>query len=111
MGASIQGPIRNIKTAIVLITLLIYKPIIPNLIKKSLMVAHFESTGLISQFRKEIEWFESNPEVKSIIILSCAENNYQPEDINPIICHTGKPLIGGLFPGIIYIKINMKRGA
>ncbi|SMN17442.1 hypothetical protein CRYPA_1776 [uncultured Candidatus Thioglobus sp.] len=53
-----------------------------------------------------------NNKVKSIMIYACDANNYsqQIKKINTILAHCDKPIVGGIFPQIIYNKKSYENG-
>ncbi len=49
-------------------------------------------------------------EADSLLILSCDENHYNSTALNSILATFSMPIIGGIFPQIIYKNKNYKRG-
>ena len=49
-------------------------------------------------------------DAKSILILSCDENNYDVVKMDSILTACAVPIIGGIFPQIIYQNMNYKMG-
>ncbi len=63
----------------------------------------------------EIEEFASalksaSQTAKSILILSCDENAYDVDEMNKILARYSLPIIGGIFPQIIYKNKNYSTG-
>lgn len=58
----------------------------------------------------EVALNSAKKEAKSIFILSYDENNYDLEKMNSILSSSAIPIIGGIFPQIIYKNNNYKIG-
>ncbi|MGL1957735.1 MAG: hypothetical protein OCD00_10520 [Colwellia sp.] len=48
---------------------------------------------------------------KSLLILSCSQNNFQKNDISPILTELKTPVFGGIYPMVIYQEELMKKGS
>lgn len=66
------------------------------------MIVRFEASGNFNKFSEELKWFNTSDEVKGIIILSCAGNEYTQELADPLLLSLNKPVTGGIFPGILF---------
>ncbi|NPD48137.1 MULTISPECIES: FIST signal transduction protein [unclassified Lentimicrobium] len=65
-------------------------------------IANFESTLL------KVNQLEG---INSILILSCEDNNYTPENMDKILTSIKKPVFGGIFPQLIHGKKTMTEGS
>jgi len=75
------------------------------------MIIEIVTTGEIEQFKDCLNNVEQKEEVKSILILSCENNYYTPNNIDKIITAVKKPIFGGIFPKIISGKKVMTEGS
>jgi hypothetical protein len=73
------------------------------------MEVKFIADESLDKFEVALKSIESN--AKSILILSCDENNYDNERLNSIISKCSKPILGGVFPQIIFDEQNHTKGA
>lgn len=65
--------------------------------------------GSIFEFEQGLKLaLESN--AKSLLILACDDNNFTPQQINPLIIHCCLPIFGGIYPKLIYKKQLMQQG-
>jgi hypothetical protein len=74
------------------------------------MIIKIERTGNLNDFISIINEVSNKPEVKSLIILSCDNNNFTPSLINSELKKISIPIFGGIFPEIIYGKEKLQRG-
>ncbi|MCD4695665.1 MAG: hypothetical protein K8S16_05425, partial [Bacteroidales bacterium] len=75
------------------------------------MEIFFSKTGKTADLEKGINKMLQITSVKSILILACDGNNYTPANINPILRNIPIPVIGGIFPGILYNDQQFSEGA
>ena len=68
----------------------------------------FDSTGSIENFTKNINILRS--ENQTIMILACDVNGFKKELIDPILLQSDMPIIGGIFPAIIYNAKKYDKG-
>ena len=68
----------------------------------------FTQSDSIDEFKRQLE--EIIKGSKSILILSCDENNYNLELMNNILSKYNTPIFGGIFPQIIYKNKAYKKG-
>jgi len=54
--------------------------------------------------------FTQDESVKGIMLLTCDDNNYNKEEIDPVVRKISKPLFGGVFPGLIYNNMRCDSG-
>ena len=62
----------------------------------------FKESPNINDFSEIIQALDTDPDIKTILILSCDNNDYNINDINSLLKRTRKNIFGGLFPEIIY---------
>lgn len=72
------------------------------------MLVKFISNSDTNDFKLAIESMDKK--ANSIIILSCDANNYTQQDIDPILKNCTKPIMGGIFPEIIYHDKKYDKG-
>ncbi|MEZ5195146.1 MAG: FIST N-terminal domain-containing protein [Bacteroidales bacterium] len=66
------------------------------------MKAIYVSSGNVGALKKHLSDFEKNNHVKSALFLMAYENHYSGEELLPLLKKVSKPVIGGVFPEIIY---------
>ncbi|MCF8380737.1 MAG: FIST C-terminal domain-containing protein [Bacteroidales bacterium] len=74
------------------------------------MEIQFIKSGSISELKKALATLLKNKSVKSILMLACDENNYLPSTLDPVLKNVKVPIIGGIFPGIIYEAQKLMKG-
>ena len=72
------------------------------------MFVHFVSSSEVNDFKLAFE--DTARRANSIIVLACDENNYVPNEINPILENCAKPVIGGIFPAIMHNDKKYDKG-
>lgn len=72
------------------------------------MRVDFINDNSISEFEKSLNDISLN--AKSILILSCDENQYDLQKLDKILKNIDIPIIGGIFPQIIYKNKNYSQG-
>ena len=68
----------------------------------------FDPTGSVENFTKNINTLSS--ENQTILILACDANGFTKKSIDPILLQSNMPIIGGIFPYIIYNTEKYKKG-
>jgi len=74
------------------------------------MVALFDKSGKQDEFKKLLSQLDSREEITAILVLTCDENQFQKNDMDPILRQTEKPVFGGIFPQIIYEAQTYAKG-
>lgn len=69
-----------------------------------------DETGTPQCFADAVATVTSDPSVKGLMILSCSANGFQPHDIDPILTTITVPVVGGVFPAIIYQQRHYEIG-
>ena len=72
------------------------------------MKIEFVKNNKISEFEMALETVSKD--AKSILILSCDKNNYVTNSLNTILKKHTIPVIGGIFPQIIYKNKSYEEG-
>ncbi len=67
-------------------------------------------TKAISSLTKELNLLNSERETKAILFLMADENHYSEDVLCPLLRSISKPVIGGVFPEIIYKNQRKKSG-
>ncbi|WP_127469858.1 FIST signal transduction protein [Thiomicrorhabdus aquaedulcis] len=74
------------------------------------MQYYFSPTHDLATFKHGLAQLESDPTVLSVLIFSCDKNDYPLPQINTVLQNFSKPLMGGVFPQIIYQTQAYKTG-
>lgn len=70
-----------------------------------------DENGTVEGLQKILNEVVADPNVKSIMIMSCDANGYSPDTIDPILNSITIPAIGGIFPSVIHGKSRLSRGS
>jgi hypothetical protein len=62
----------------------------------------FEPSGQVSELAYLLREMDADPSVGALMVLSCDANGYVPETLDPELKKIGKPIVGGIFPGILH---------
>jgi hypothetical protein len=74
------------------------------------MLINLDRTGTVDAFKTNLASILENKSVKGLLILACDENGFIPESIDPLLTNLAIPVMGGIFPQIIFGKENLSRG-
>lgn len=74
------------------------------------MIINLDRTGNVDSFKENLEHVLEDKSVQSLLILACDENGFTPETIDPLLAELTIPVMGGIFPQIIYGKENLSKG-
>lgn len=74
------------------------------------MIIKYETTGNLTELKTLIEQVQDNDQINGILILSCDQNGLDSAEINSLLTTVDKPLLGGIFPSIIYDKNVWDKG-
>ncbi len=75
------------------------------------MQSLLDREGTIEGVQGIIEQAQQMPDAHAIMVLSCDENEFTPEELNPVLREVSVPLFGGTFPGIIHEHEKLNRGS
>lgn len=75
------------------------------------MHTRFEATGSLSALEQALFSLEALPEVHGLLVLTCDANDFCAAHLDPILHRLGKPVCGGIFPGIIFGSAHFERGS
>lgn len=56
----------------------------------------------VNELAQALHRVDSQSEVGSLLLFSCDENDYALEDVNRLLASLSKPIMGGVFPQILY---------
>lgn len=74
------------------------------------MEIRFSDATEFDSLQKDAEALEAIPEVKSIIILSADKNEYPTNEVDRLLHSLTKPVLGGIFPGIVFRDNSYEKG-
>jgi hypothetical protein len=74
------------------------------------MLISVDRSGSVAALRELVEKTAAHQSVKAIMLLTCDENGFTAETIDPILQGVSKPLFGGIFPYIIHDSDKLQRG-
>jgi len=75
------------------------------------MKINVDRSGSINGLEKAIGMTLEEPDIKSLLIFSCDDNQLSPETVNPVLTRINIPIFGGIFPAIIYAGEKLERGS
>jgi len=70
-----------------------------------------DPTGSVEGLEKIINEISNNEKSKSLLILSCDENGFTPDNVDHILKEVRIPLFGGIFPAILHKDNKMEKGS
>ena len=73
------------------------------------MHVQVDKTGTLRGLQESIDAVQGAG-CRSIILFACDQNGFQPSDIDPVLQNVSVPLIGGIFPAIIFGKDKLDKG-
>ena len=74
------------------------------------MLIEIDKTGTVEKLADMLEKVSSDSRVESILILSCDENGFIPQETDPVLKAQTLPIFGGIFPQIICGRETLKKG-
>ena len=74
------------------------------------MLIEIDKTGSIKKLDEMLKIVSADSRVESIMILSCDENGFTKQQIDPILTAQTLPVFGGIFPQIIFSRETLKQG-
>jgi hypothetical protein len=74
------------------------------------VLIHFDSSGSVDALEGYLTALEDDPKIQGIIVFACTDNGFTPASLDPLLASVNKPLIGGVFPNLIYRAQKVSRG-
>jgi len=74
------------------------------------MRALFETNDTITMFQQLANSLSAIDDVQSLMVFGCDNNEWLPEEIDPVLKALSKPVFGGVFPKIIYGQHAYNKG-
>ena len=74
------------------------------------MIVKLDSSGTIDGFKRILKEVSGDDRTKSILVLACDKNRFNPGPVNELLKTIPQPLFGGIFPGIIHKKEKLEQG-
>lgn len=75
------------------------------------MIIELDRIGTTRGIQDAVQKIQDSFSVKSFLIFSCAENQFTPETINPVLETIPVPVFGGIFPSIIHGNEKLNQGS
>jgi len=75
------------------------------------MHVRFEATGSLPALARELVALDALPDVHGLLLLTCDDNGFSAETLDPLLHQLGKPVFGGIFPQIIFGREHHARGS
>jgi hypothetical protein len=74
------------------------------------MIIKHETTGSIDALKTLVSQVSAIEGINGLLILSCDENHFMADHVDPILTQSRLPLFGGIFPAIVHGKKLLKKG-
>lgn len=74
------------------------------------MIIELDRAGTVEGLSEAITRAASVPGVHALLIIACDANGFDAASVDPILVSLELPLIGGVFPAIMYNKERLERG-
>ncbi|NLH49496.1 MAG: histidine kinase [Myxococcales bacterium] len=74
------------------------------------MRIELDASGSVEGLGQLIQTVAADPRTQGLLILAGDDNQFTPEQVDPLLLQTTLPLFGGVFPGIIYGRNKLMRG-
>lgn len=71
----------------------------------------FEPLGQTFELARILREMDSNSAVQSMIVLGCDANGFTPENLDAELRKITKPILGGIFPGVLHAARKFERGS
>lgn len=75
------------------------------------MKAFIDRQGTLEGLEQILLEASGRPGAGGILLLTCDENGYQPDTLNPLLKRIEKPIAGGLFPAVFAGREILERGS
>lgn len=70
----------------------------------------FEDTGTVEGLRRSLDQLADDPAVEAVFLLAADGNEFEAEQLDPVLKACRLPVFGGVFPGIIHDRKQHERG-
>lgn len=74
------------------------------------MIIKHETTGSIGALKTLVRQVSAIEGINGLLILSCDENHFTANHVDPILTQSSLPIFGGIFPAIVHGKKLLKKG-
>jgi hypothetical protein len=74
------------------------------------VLINFDPVGSVAALEEHLRILDEDPRIKGIIVLACVENGFSKEQLDPLLATISKPLVGGVFPNLIYQDRSVQKG-
>ncbi len=74
------------------------------------MIIQVDKTGTLQEFKSILDKTIQNENVEGLLILTCDENGFEPDNIDEILQNVPIPLFGGIFPAIVHNSEKRQKG-
>jgi hypothetical protein len=74
------------------------------------MQIEFSPDGSADALRQGVQTLAAAPDIRAILVFGCDENHWQPELLDATLQTAQVPILGGIFPQIIYRQRNYTQG-
>lgn len=75
------------------------------------MQVRFEATGTLAALTQILYTLDATPGVGGLLLLTCDDNGFSPEVLDPVLLSLTKPVFGGVFPRIIFGHEHFAQGS
>ena len=75
------------------------------------MQVRFEATGTLAALAQTLDALDASADVSGLLLLTCDDNGFSAETLDPLLHKLGKPVFGGIFPRIIFGREHVARGS
>lgn len=74
------------------------------------MKIQIDKSGSISNFSMMLNSLDQDPEIRSVLILACEGNGFNPANCNQLLTSCKKPVLGGIFPFLLTETEKLSKG-
>lgn len=75
------------------------------------MEVYFDDTGSIDALAQLLSAIQNQPDIRGVQVLVANGNGFTPSEIDPILQSVTLPLLGGIFPAVLYQGKMFERGS
>lgn len=75
------------------------------------MILELDTEGTLEGLEAAMARAAAASHVHTLIVLTCSDNGFTPEQLNPLLAGQKLPLIGGVFPALIFDNRKIMRGS